>query len=163
MSIKSHFSVASVASVLVFSITYGLMRTSEISETEKTSIAVAPSSIAATATTLTPQNTTSTIEAGEPTPVQATKDLESLDCGREQMNYMTFPEVTVLNHSSVVSDYLITVTYTSKSGAWKYDDAFIEINSLATGQSIQQSGTGIYLEGADAICKVTSILRSSST
>ena len=91
---------------------------------------------------------------------KAEDDVVKIDCESNFFRYETFPEVRIMNHSSKTSDYQVTVTYTSESGVEKYDDSTIEVRALEPGQFIRESGTGVYLSGADPYCEVTKIVRT---
>lgn len=71
--------------------------------------------------------------------------------------------VTVTNHSSKTSNYIVTIAFESKDGTQQLDTGLVAVNDLNTGQASQQSALGFKQAPAGGYdCKVADLTRYAS-
>lgn len=70
--------------------------------------------------------------------------------------------VTVVNHSSKLSNYSVQISFTSADGAVRYGDGYAIINGLAAGQRSTQQVSAFTRPpaGASFVCRVLSAQRT---
>jgi len=91
----------------------------------------------------------------------ASGDIDSLDCGSQDVIGVSYPSVKITNRSEKRSNYFVTDTYESADGSIKYDEVIIMVLSLNSGQSMTEEGIITNEIPDGAICKVTEVQRTS--
>ena len=91
-------------------------------------------------------------------------DVTVNSCALDSTTGFYAAKLTVVNHSSKLSDYTIEVSLLSADGATKYDTMLANVTKLAPGQSSPQTAQSV-TSGvpAGAVCKVASVDRFAST
>ena len=122
-----------------------------------TTAAPAPTTAAPTPTTAAPTPTTAA-QRGAKADVTITKCAPST-------NGFSGPEATVsvVNHSSKTSNYIITVAFESPNGATQLDTGNAAVQNLAAGQSNRNGGIfESELNSQQFVCKVADVTRYAS-
>lgn len=97
------------------------------------------------------------VQAGGSHP--ATADVEISGCAADTSTGWYKASLTVTNHTSKQSNYLITVAFESPDGETQYDTAPAAVQNLQPGQSAQTDATSAKDATAGFTCKVAEVTR----
>lgn len=70
--------------------------------------------------------------------------------------------VTVTNHTSKASDYLVTVTFNSADGSKQYDSTIAAANAVQPGQTATADAIALQTIPEGAVCKIANVTRVAS-
>jgi len=93
----------------------------------------------------------------------AAADVQLGTCTRDDATGWYTANLTVTNHSSKSSNYIIEVGLQSADGATKYDNLLASVSNLASGQSSPQKAQSLTQVPAGAVCKVDKVTRLDAT
>jgi hypothetical protein len=92
----------------------------------------------------------------------AAADVKVKTCANEPTLNIGQPVVTVTNHTSKTSNYLITITVTTADRKTQIDTANAAVNNLEPGQTTDAQAVMGKAIPAGAVCKVAEVTRFAS-
>lgn len=120
---------------------------------------VTASSAGSTAPSAPAKARTSTAAAPEPKGAEA--DVKITACEVDSATNWAKAELTITNHSSKTSNYLVSVEFVNASGT-RLGEAFAATNNLAAGQAAEQTAQGLDQITGKITCKLTKVTRYAS-
>jgi hypothetical protein len=88
------------------------------------------------------------------------EDVELGPCAKDAKSGLYSAKVTVTNHSSKLSNYIVEISILSPDKATKYDDMLVLVNGLAPEQRSPQTPHGTRTDiPDDLVCELTEVTR----
>jgi len=88
-------------------------------------------------------------------------DVKLDKCGTDDFGKFPRAELTVVNHSSKTSNYMIQVEFTDGAGT-RVSEGVAALNNLAPDQTAKEKAVGLTDAPSDLKCKITEVTRYAS-